>query len=194
MRICSKKGCKKIGIIIYLPTAIYCFQCSRFKSMRHAAQTKNKYQPSWEELEKILPKNMICPTCSKQMIWHSSLGTKGDVVSLQHNYDGSIMLICHSCNAGHGQSHLKDKYFDIPVGYNYCSQCKYILKKAEFNKCMQNKNNLLGCCKKCANISLKNLHKKRLESNQCTKCGKNNLSKNKWCQSCLKKDRKRVRK
>ena len=130
MKICSRKQCSKLSQISHGKGRQYCLKCYRFRRMKDGAKKGNKYQPSWEELEYLFHhtiKNMQCPTCEKKMIWHGSLGTRKDVISLQHNKSGTLMLICCSCNSAHGHSHLNDRYFDIPNNCKYCAQCKKLL-------------------------------------------------------------------
>lgn len=149
--ICSKKGCNKIGDIKIRSETVYCFKCNRFNRMMGDAQKKNKYKPSWKELEELFPQNMICPVCDKQMIWHTKLGCLGDVISLQHNCNGNIILICQSCNVAHRNSHLGDEYFNIPKDHKYCPYCKNILLISKFCKCNRNRDKHNAICKQCDN-------------------------------------------
>ncbi len=148
-KICSKKGCNKTGEIKGSQGTFYCFQCNRFNKMINQAKQGNKYTPSLKELKTMLPINLICPICSKKMIWCTKLGRLGDVISLQHNHDGSIVLICHSCNSAHGQSHLGDKYFNLKENEKYCPKCKEILSIDKFSNTKCKKDGHNGICKKC---------------------------------------------
>lgn len=80
--------------------------------MRGKAARSRKYIPSLEELEHMLAYNpdMLCYTCGKKMVWHCSFSKLGDVMSLQHETDGTISFICHSCNAAHGP--MGDKFYN----------------------------------------------------------------------------------
>ena len=156
MKICSKKGCSLIGVMQASATTIYCMKHYRFYRMRVFAQTRNKYVPSHEELEKLLPQTMICSTCYKRMIWNSKLGCRNDVISLQHNNNGTIMLICTSCNCGHGHSKLGDEYFNIPKDHKYCPDCEKTLLINKFNYNKTRKDKHQNICKKCHSIRKKN--------------------------------------
>ena len=149
MRICSKKTCNNIGRVNHTNKQSYCFKCYRFQEMRHASQGKGKYKPNLKELERILPLDMICPMCDKKMIWHTSLGIRKDVVTLQHNHNGDVILICYSCNAGHANSYLGDEYFNLNNNEKYCPRCNEILSKNKFSKTKRNKDNLNNICKQC---------------------------------------------
>lgn len=151
MKICGKKGCNRIGDINSSHGTIYCFKCYRFNNMINQAQQTNKYIPNWHELEELFQNlhQMKCPICNKQMVWCTKLGRLGDVISLQHNNNGTIMLICQSCNVGHGHSHLGDKYFSLKENKKYCPKCNKVLYKNQFNKTKRNKDNCDYLCKQC---------------------------------------------
>ncbi len=152
MKICSKINCCEIGQIVRHNNKYeysYCYKHYRIMRMRDGAKQKNKYMPSFKEIEDLIPKDMRCVSCNKNMVWHKRLGCLADVMSLQHNHDNSIVLICQGCNAGHSNSQLGDKYFDIPIGYKYCPSCKFILKIKKFYSCKTWSDNLSIVCKKC---------------------------------------------
>lgn len=152
MKTCSRRKCSKLSQISHGKGCQYCFKCYRFRRMRDGAKKGNKYQPSWEELEYLFYntiKDMQCPICEKKMIWHGLLGTRKNVISLQHNNDDTIQFLCQPCNAGHGSSQLGDKYFDIPKNHKYCSVCKNILSINKFNKDRNSKDKHDHICKQC---------------------------------------------
>ncbi len=152
MKTCSKKGCDNEGIHIRSLRTIYCDKCYRFNCMIKIAKQYNKYVPSLIEIEALFGRlhNMQCPICDKQMIWHSKYGKMSNVISLQHNYNGDILLICHGCNSGHGSSTLKDEYFNLNNDERFCPDCRKILNKDSFHKSSRNKYE--GICKVCGNI------------------------------------------
>ncbi len=152
-RICSKKSCHEIGKHID-GGIIYCDKHHRFRKMRQGAKAQKKYVPSWEELELLLfiwCQNFKCPICNKKMIWWSNNKKRAKIISLQHNNDGSILLICYSCNSGHGSSQLGDRYFDLKQNEKYCSDCKRILSKKLFPKSVRSKDKLMTQCRQCMN-------------------------------------------
>lgn len=128
----------------------YCYKCNALKNMRSHALQDNKYIPTLKELNELIPYDMMCPTCHKFMVWHKQLGKYNDVISLQHNLDGKIMLICMACNNGHGHSTMGDKYFNISLIHKYCPYCKKILSKFLFYKNKSQKDKLDCYCKKCS--------------------------------------------
>lgn len=148
MKICSRRECKKIADI-QCSDRQYCYKHYRFGKMKSSAQYNNKYIPLETELENLIPSKLICSACNKKMIWHSKLGKLKDVISLQHNHDGSIMLICQGCNSAHGHSNLGDEYFNIPNNEKYCADCKRILMLDKFGNNSIRKDGLYSICKKC---------------------------------------------
>ncbi len=170
MNRCSKKGCEQPSTR-QMGCCQYCNKHYRFKKMRSGAQQKNKYMPSWEELSEMLPKDMICNICNKQMIWHKKLGKLNDVISLQHDNNGDIRLICFACNIGHRNSKLGDEYFNIQKDHKYCPECEKILSIKSFykNKSKRDKHN--NICKKCVKTLGKKLFDQRRDKNICINCG-----------------------
>ena len=154
MKICSKIGCKNLGIVRIKTynrpnNLFYCNKHYRFQCMRHGAQQKGKSIPLYTELENLMPDNMICSICDQKMIWHSKYGDKNSVISLQHNNNGTIILICMACNNGHGHSKLKDKYFDIKKNNKFCPDCDLELNIKQFSIHHSRINNIQGICKNC---------------------------------------------
>ncbi len=145
---CSRRGCQ-LPSKIQRPDRQYCYKHHRFREMRGGARRHRKYIPSWETLDRMLPNDLICRICKKRMIWHANLGQFKDVITLQHNHDGSIALICHACNSGHGGSQLGDAYFDVPSNEKYCPGCKKLLHKSSFHIDRSQANGLHSQCKEC---------------------------------------------
>ncbi len=155
-KICSKKGCNEQAVYKYSGTRFYCPKHYRFTQMRHQAKTRNKYKPSFEELERLLIEcgpEMQCTNCHRIMIWHGQSRKLDGVISLQHNNNGSIQFLCFGCNSAHGNSQLGDKYFDLKNNEKYCADCKTILNKNQFYKNNRSRDKLKWICKAC--------HKKR---------------------------------
>ncbi len=164
---CSRKNCEHHPEY-YRGREYFCERHYRFLCMKSGASANKKYIPSWHELERLLQclRGMRCPTCDKIMIWHSKHdgGKRSKVVSLQHNINKTISLICYSCNCGHGHSNLGDKYFDIPYEHKYCPICMSILHINNFYRKSTKSNGLQSKCKKCDNFirkqnKLKKKHK-----------------------------------
>jgi len=66
------------------------------------AKTRGKYTPGVDYLVIMLEENRLCPTCGKIMMWIPNADRKGDTATLQHYSDGSIGIMCHSCNTSDG--------------------------------------------------------------------------------------------
>lgn len=141
-RKCSRKGCNDIGHNKAGTATWYCNKHYRFAKMRESAKLNDKVVPSYEQCEEMLQPCLDehgnlgkCPCCNQQMRWKAGGDKKtGRTISLQHNHDGSMCFICHSCNTGHGSSKLGDKYLEIPVGSKYCSDCDTIKPDTAFYK------------------------------------------------------------
>ena len=151
--ICSDKSCEQDGVkTISNGRGIvsYCWMHHRIRQMRAKARKKGKYAPSTKHLEHMFSniEDMICPCCGKDMIMHSDLGPMSDVVSLQHNADETLVLICFSCNSAHGQK-PGDLYYQIPDGYKHCSNCGDIKLIEKFYTNVSTRDGYQDTCKQC---------------------------------------------
>lgn len=157
-RKCSRKGCTEIGLYKIGINSYYCPKHYRFREMRGKAQQGYKTVPSWDECEEMLQPCLNekgelgkCPYCRRQMRWKCGNNKKRSAtISLQHNHDGTMGLICTSCNAGHGPSKLGDAYLDIPTDEKYCPDCDEIKLRAQFpkNRVWRNGPICKECCRK----------------------------------------------
>ncbi len=126
--------------------------------MRSKATNKRKFVPTSKECEILLfidCPTMKCPICNKKMIWHKSLGELRNVISLQHNNNGTVNFICYGCNAAHGASQLGDSYFCMPKNYKYCSSCKNTLLTDKFHRYNNSRDGYAYICKRCHNLKSK---------------------------------------
>lgn len=97
----------------------YCAKHQVIKNMRTHALHYGKSVPSWNELDAMfMYHGMHCKHCRKRMLLRSNRAEKpvdrNAVVTLQHNNDGSICLLCHSCNVSH--RHYGDALYTFPKG------------------------------------------------------------------------------
>ncbi len=125
-----------------------CEKHKRFLQMQHTAKNDKKYVPSLYEIENLVPKNMLCQDCGDLMHWiDNSNRSKGAV--LQHYRDGSLGVICNSCNVKHGLM-PGDSYRDVPVGHKLCRSCKTIKPLEMFGKRSANPDDYpKSSCKEC---------------------------------------------
>lgn len=98
-----------------------CAKHYRFGSMRTRAKRDNKLVPSHDELECMPGSDLNCPDCSRQMNWLAADG-QSSVASLQHYRDGSMAIVCRSCNTRHAFM-PDDSYRCMPKDHKYCAKC-----------------------------------------------------------------------
>lgn len=96
----------------------------RLLQMQHAAKADKKYVPSLWELQALIPSGMICKDCNEVMHWVDGENRQRGAV-LQHYRDGSLAIVCFSCNTKHGLM-PGDMYRDILRGQKLCRACKTI--------------------------------------------------------------------
>ena len=101
-----------------------------------------------------------CPSCGQQMRWKAGADNRrGSTISLQHNLDGTMCFICHSCNAGHGVSKLGDLYLEpTPVGFKRCPDCDTVKPLGQFHK---DRSKTLGTRSNCGECQNKQTRKYR---------------------------------
>lgn len=140
----------------------YCDLHHKIRSMRGKARKKGKYVPSVAEVEALFRGNssMICPSCRKHMSMTYSKGSEADAVSLQHNCNGTLDLICFSCNSSHGQK-PRDVFYFIPDSHKYCGRCSDIKLKASFYPNRTTRDRLQGYCKSCQSTLAKERRQKK---------------------------------
>ena len=129
----------------------YCDMHYRFQQMRQDSAKRKKYSPTKEELLDLVPENMECPECKKEMVWRRKHTQKGlnNQITLQHWVDGSISLICLCCNVRHS-SMVQDSFRSMSKDYKFCPVCQQI--KHENNFGIKNSRSVMkrnSYCKPC---------------------------------------------
>src|SRR5688572_27994857 len=114
-------------------TSWLCVRHWRLSRMRHASRSRGKSVPSMSELESLVPDGMSCPVCDRKMVWLKN-ESRSLVISLQHNRNGSYLLICLSCNSRH-QHFSGDDFYKIPKDQKWCPGCKSVKPNSDFSKC-----------------------------------------------------------
>ena len=126
---CGKSGCSD-GAVIKQGRQWLCEKHYRFGQMRGRANSDGKMVPSHEELHRMPGSNLICPDCNRQMNWRAKDG-HSTVASLQHYRDGSMAIVCLSCNTRHA-SMAGDSYVEMPKEHKQCPTCMQIKPQTEF--------------------------------------------------------------
>lgn len=122
------------------PKTWACIDCGRFgrkcgvhrriAQMRQTAIARGQAAPSVSEMEKMFRDSaMICSECGRQMGLTGRHYGHGRTVSLQHWRNGTMSVICMSCNAKHAQAGTDEEFErrkaeSIPSGQLRCSSCK----------------------------------------------------------------------
>jgi len=161
-KICSRKGCDDDGInkANGNGTTLYCEKHYRFNRMRTDARRDSKVVPTWGQLDEMLLECLNehgelggCPSCGRQMQWRAGADKKrASTISLQHNLDGTMCFICNSCNVGHGNSRIGDRYLEpTPVGFKHCGDCDTVKPLDQFNKSRRNRIGVTSFCRECVN-------------------------------------------
>ena len=117
-----------------------CAKHYRFGQMRALAKRRGKAVPSNEQLHSMRGADLICPDCGIGMNWRSKDG-QSTVASLQHYRDGTMAIVCRSCNTRHAFM-PNDDYRDAPADHKLCPACGEIKPQVEFTKDNSRSGNL----------------------------------------------------
>ncbi len=122
----------------------------RFGQMRVTAKRHGKQVPTHEQLEDLLRETdgMKCFGCGKIMNWLAS-SNQFLVVSLQHDRDGTLRLLCRGCNTRHAV-HPADTYYTLPNNAKWCSGCDLVLTRDSFYRDRSRPLGLKSSCKACS--------------------------------------------
>lgn len=152
------KWCENLAHIkqgrIYLCAVHY-----RFSSMRTRAKRDGKDVPDYAYLESLVPNPFLCPVCKVSMNWLSKEG-HSTVITLQHDRDGTMRLICFKCNMRHS-NFPEDTYYELPENHWRCSACGCVKPLEEFPTDRSRPLGKKSYCKLCSNIRMRNWVAKR---------------------------------
>jgi hypothetical protein len=152
MNTCTQ--CDRTGVV---------FKCNRWlceihfriQCMRDSASFKGKFVPDKHLLfvlaEQVEANAMKCSHCSQIMVWRGEKGQR-NVVSLQHDRDGGIRLLCFDCNFNH-RYFPGDTFYTTPRGWKYCPKCSTAKPPGDFYR--QGNGKLKSYCKACKHVLAK---------------------------------------
>lgn len=127
----------------------YCALHRRIRVMRRGAKSTRQACPTFAQLETMFAAlvDMRCPRCSRVMTMDRMCAS---LVTLQHNRDGTLMLLCHSCNARHA-AQADDTFLGIPPDHKLCRDCGQVkpLDAFSFNRNHQRFGDRHTYCKAC---------------------------------------------
>lgn len=162
-RICARKGCNEIGINKSGDYSKYCDRHFVVKNMRGEAQYRKLTIPSHEwieaELDALAKNGMKCPVCKKKMVLRKKFGDAKSVLSLQHDENGKVRIICFSCNARYAS--IGDDFYKYGPNKKRCRHCKVAKdrKLFYFDKKSRTHSSL---CKECDRLRKKSSKNKAL--------------------------------
>ena len=148
-KICHMEGCDEPAVL-FCGRDNKCQIHARFRQMKDGARKAGKYNPTVEELEALASANpkLECPHCGVKMNWLRNGDDILTQITLQHYYDGSVGLICYSCNCRDGAM-KHEECFSLPEGKHICNTCGEMKGLEEFPKYARAKTGHGGICKKC---------------------------------------------
>ena len=127
-----------------------CAMHYRFGQMRANAKRNGKEVPTHDQLNDLMEatNGSRCFGCHKIMNWLS--GTNQSlVISLQHDRDGTLRLLCRGCNTRHA-IHPGDTYYAVPTNGKWCPDCDLVLTRDQFCRDRSRPIGLKSYCKACS--------------------------------------------
>lgn len=124
----------------------------RFGQMRVKAKRCGKVVPTREALACMPGVDLVCPDCGRLMNWRAVEG-QSSVASLQHYRDGSMSIVCRSCNTRHAYME-GDSYKEMPKDKKLCPSCGEVKYLSDFHKhnSRSGEAKRMSCCKSCSKI------------------------------------------
>lgn len=98
-----------------------CSRHYRFGQMRARAKRDGKLVPTHEQLEELL--HDTCADCGVVMNLLARKGEQHKTASLQHYRNGTLAIVCLSCNTRHAAM-PGDTYRDMPKDHKWCPHCE----------------------------------------------------------------------
>lgn len=142
-----------------------CEKHHRFGKMRSTARRDNKAVPTMDELESMSGSSLVCPDCGVKMNWLARDG-KSTVASLQHYRNGTMEIVCLSCNTRHA-SMVGDSYKSMPKDHKKCPCCEQIKPLVEFtlDSSRSGPAKRKSKCRKCSDDSVNQWRKENRDKN-----------------------------
>lgn len=107
-----------------------CVKHYRYGQMRAAATRRGLAPATDDQFDAMLRPDFCCPECSRPMNWLRE-GGADTVATFQHYRDGTLSIVCHSCNVRHSGM-PGDSYRDMPKDHKRCPKCEQVKPLSEF--------------------------------------------------------------
>lgn len=135
----------------------------RIGQMIQKAKRSGKAAPTKSQIQAMVSEcGMVCVGCGRKMYWMGRENQK-QVATLQHNRNGSMNLLCRSCNTRHA-TFDGDDFYSTPKDSHVCRCCGKLKAKSEFNKDKSRPLGVRSYCKSCSSIKYKSWWNNRAES------------------------------
>lgn len=116
--------------------------------MRYSAGQYGKFVPSLEDLENLVAQcGMVCYGCDILMVWTRE-ESQPRCATLQHDRDGTIRIICLSCNSRH-QHYPGDSFYQRDRNLLRCGACHLEKPPDDFYLSTTHRTGFNTRCTKC---------------------------------------------
>lgn len=129
----------------------FCAKHARFRQMQVTAERFGKVVPTLEQLSAMVAD--VCVDCGVRLHWLAG-NERATMATLQHYRDGTLGIVCHSCNSRHA-SMPGDTYRDMPKDHKRCPRCELVKQFTCFSKDSARRGpmKLKSWCKACSGAS-----------------------------------------
>jgi len=143
----------------------FCTKHHRLYQMRNSSRHRGLYCPTEEEIESMLPPDMKCGDCSETMVW-TSKEDRRRVATIQHYRDGSLGIVCRSCNSRHVWME-GDSFREIPKDHRYCKVCDTVKPLTEFGTpAPSSKGISRSWCRPCSTLKDREYRMRKIQNDQ----------------------------
>lgn len=132
---------------------LLCAKHYRLSSMRSRAKRDGKLAPSRSEIEALVPDPLVCVGCDRPMTWLRESDASRQV-TLQHDRNGQLRILCLACNTRHAQ-HPGDSFYDIPKHHKLCPDCSRVLPLSAFARDRSRPIGRRSYCRECSSHRFK---------------------------------------
>lgn len=150
----SEFRCSRCGIVAAQKQGHQwlCARHYRIGQMRSTARRDGKVIPTHEQLEAML--RDTCADCGVVMNMLSRDGERARTASLQHYRDGSLAVVCVSCNTRHAAM-PGDTFRDMQNDSKRCPRCETVKPLSNFGADLGRSGPMKfkSWCKPCASAS-----------------------------------------
>lgn len=163
--ICNRSGCEREATHAVNLRQRYCSFHKKVLNSIICAKRRGKSVLPFSEIESLFLNTKNCRGCGVSLDPFLRIvkgSPRANAPTLQHDRNGSLSVLCLSCNISEGKSKIGEMFLDL-VGEKSCPVCEMVLSHDSFYvfKSGENVGKLYPICKACSRAKCKRSHLSR---------------------------------